>query len=84
MKLYFLNFLIYNVYFSVRGACGSFLFLAINFGIVVAFAIGAYFDYHATPLFAIAVNVLFFAVFLIFPDTPVYLIKKNRIVVRFS
>lgn len=64
---------------NVRGACGSFLFIAVNFGIVITFTIGAYFSYNATPLFAIAINGLFFALFLIFPETPLFLMKQNRI-----
>lgn len=70
--------------FSVRGACGSFLFLAVNFGVVIAFTLGAYCNYHVTPLFAIAINVLFVALFLVFPETPLFLMKQKRISVRVS
>lgn len=66
------------VCFSVRGACGSIMLLAVNFGMVVAFTIGTYFSYHVPPLFAIAINVLFVALFLAFHETPLFLMKQNR------
>lgn len=77
-----LNLPNFPMHFSVRGACGSFLFLAVNFGVVIAFTLGAYCNYHVTPLFAIAINVLFVALFLVFPETPLFLMKQKRISVR--
>lgn len=63
----------------VRGALGSTLLLAASFGIVIAFAIGTYFSYHATPLLAICVNALFVTMFSVFPETPIFLLKQHRI-----
>lgn len=68
---------------KVRGALGATLLLAANFGIVIAFAIGTYCGYHATPLFAIIVNALFVAMFFVFPETPIFLVKQNQIQVHF-
>lgn len=65
----------------VRGALGSSLVVAGNFGIVVAFAIGTYINYHATPIIAIILNGLFFAIFASYPETPQFLLKQNQILV---
>lgn len=67
----------------VRGALGSLLLLGANFGIVVAFAIGTYLGFLATPLFAIAINALFIALFSVLPETPLFLVKTDQIQVNF-
>lgn len=67
--------------FRVRGALSASLLLASNFGIVIAFAIGTYHSFHSThstALFAMTVNALFVALFLVFPETPIFLLKNNR------
>lgn len=63
----------------VRGALGSSLLLGANFGIVIAFAIGTYLGFLATPLFAIATNACFVAMFSVLPETPLFLVKNNQI-----
>lgn len=68
---------------SVRGALSSTLMLTGNLGILAAFVIGTYSSYFATPMFAIVMNVLFVIMFSFFPETPLFLMKENKIRVCF-
>lgn len=45
----------------------------------IAFAFGAYLDYKTTPIFGIVLAVLFAILFSFFPETPQFLVKRNRI-----
>lgn len=68
--------------FSVRGALGSILILIINFAILLTFIMGTYCDYFTTPKFVIALTVLFFALFISFPESPLFLMKQNKVEVN--
>lgn len=46
---------------------------------VIAYVLGAYFDYYTSPKFAAALAVLYGVLFFFFPETPLYLLKQNKI-----
>lgn len=67
--------------FRIRGAlCGT-LVLSGHIGVVISFALGAYSTYISYPIFAIATSILFIVIFVFFPETPVFLLKQNKIAV---
>lgn len=43
--------------------------------------LGAYCDYYTSPIFAGALAAVYGLVFIIFPETPLYLLKNNEITV---
>lgn len=53
-------------------------------GIPIGFVLGAYFTYAAIPICAIAVATLFGVMFFFFPETPLFLVKQNKISVNQS
>lgn len=67
---------------SVRGTLGSITPVAGNVGVVIAFVLGTYSTYYSIPIFMIPLLVLFAIVFFIFfPETPLYLVKQDKIAV---
>lgn len=83
-------FLIIPLYLSeiasdrVRGVLGSSVVLSANIGILIALIFGNYCDFYATPKFAITLSALFMILFSFFPESPVFLIKQNRVSVSKS
>lgn len=67
---------------SVRGLLGSSMIFVCNFGILFAFVFGAYCSYSTTPIFVICICVLFLCTFYFLPETPIALLKRDRIEVR--
>lgn len=86
MRIYECNHGLLNlieiVFVSIRGALGSTAIVSANIGVVIAMALGTYFDYKATPICAILLTVLFGVIFFFFPETPIFLVKHNKISVR--
>lgn len=69
-------------FFSLRGTITSTLMLSANTGILVAFAI-SFLGYSASPVFAITTTIIFVILFVMFPETPLFLVKQNKISVNF-
>lgn len=67
---------------KIRGFLGSTVMLSWNIGLLVAFIVGDYIYCMLTPFLYVAFNVLFYVMFVRLPDSPVYLAKKGRILVR--
>lgn len=67
---------------SVRGLLGSSMIFVCNFGFLFAFVFGAHCSYSTTPIFVICVCVLFLCTFYFLPETPIALLKRDRIEVR--
>lgn len=65
--------------FSVRGTLGATLVLSENIGILLAFIVGNYCDFYATPKVGIGLAGLCGALLIFFPETPSFLMKQNRI-----
>lgn len=63
---------------KIRGQLGSFLTLYVNVGILIGFVGGTYLDYAIVPYIMIVFPVIFFCAFILMPDTPQYLLKRNR------
>lgn len=64
----------------IRGFLTTTHVLLENFGILLAYIIGAFFDFSAIPIFAISLAIL--SVFLIYyclPESPLFLVKNNKI-----
>jgi MFS family permease len=66
----------------VRGSLGSLLVFTCNFGILFGYVAGYFFDYVTSAWLFLPLPVIFFVGFLFFPETPVYLLKRNKITVR--
>lgn len=67
--------------YSIRGALSTIVSVGADFGTLLAFALGTYCNYNVTPIAAIAVTVLYAVLFLFFPETPIFLLKQNQILV---
>lgn len=78
------RFIFYNHNLSVRGRLGTMANYARNFGILMAYTVGAYFNYIIASIIHNGITLLFFATFLIAPSTPQYLLQKNQVDVRFN
>lgn len=63
---------------SVRGALGSYFQLMLTVGILYTYVIGAIADYIWLALLSGIVPVVFFITFSRVPESPTYLMKKNR------
>lgn len=50
-----------------------------NIGVVLSFILGAYCDFYVTPIVAIVLIIVFVISFSFFPESPTFLIKRNRI-----
>jgi MFS family permease len=63
---------------SVRNTLNSFFLLSVNFGTLLMFILGTYFDYTFLSYFQVYVPIAFAVVFLFFPETPYYLLKHGK------
>uniref|UniRef100_A0A8D8WUQ2 Facilitated trehalose transporter Tret1 n=1 Tax=Cacopsylla melanoneura TaxID=428564 RepID=A0A8D8WUQ2_9HEMI len=63
---------------SIRGRVGVFFDLLLCFGILWAYVWGALTSLHALNTACAAVSIVFFACFYWMPESPVYLMLKNR------
>lgn len=67
---------------SIRGLLTSSVILGSYTGIMFAFLLGAFFDYHIMPIVTIALTALFAILFYFFPESPTYLMKQNKLLVN--
>lgn len=65
--------------YSIRGTLLSALYAVENLGVLLAYIIGEYFKFYAMPLFAIILIAAFAILLLFIPESPIYLIRKNKI-----
>ena len=68
--------------YSVRGSVGSFLNIAMNFGILFSFITGPYLPYNVLPLILITFPILFTIGVTFLPNVPSYLLKSGKIQVK--
>lgn len=66
------------VYDEKRGFFASFIPLSHGTGILLGYIVGSYFDYLATPILAVILQVAFIVAFIYFPETPQFLFIKNK------
>lgn len=50
-----------------------------NFGILIAFTLGSYFDYITSSLFFTGITIIFLVAIWFVPSTPQYFLQKNQI-----
>ncbi|XP_059617699.1 uncharacterized protein LOC132262445 [Phlebotomus argentipes] len=63
---------------KVRGRLGAALIVLDNTGILVGYVIGSYMTISTFPYVVLALVAIFATTFLFFPETPYYLLLKNR------
>lgn len=61
---------------------GSFLTLFLNIGILISTVGASYLQYSVVPCVMIIFPVIFLSGFIFMPETPQFLLKKNKIEVR--
>lgn len=71
------------LFFSIRGQILNFYGLSSTFGMLIGFILGT-FNFYVTPIFVTVLLILFGIVFISFPETPLFLLKENKITVRNS
>ncbi|KAK2576978.1 hypothetical protein KPH14_011942 [Odynerus spinipes] len=64
---------------AIRGMLGSLLVFVLNIGILMAYIFGAILSFNVYSICAIIPPILYFATFLFLPETPVYLVRRNRL-----
>ncbi|XP_015111776.1 facilitated trehalose transporter Tret1 [Diachasma alloeum] len=64
---------------SIRGQLGSLLIFTLNIGIVSGYVLGTVFSYVVFASIVLTLPVIFFGLFIFMPETPIYLVRKNRI-----
>ncbi|XP_034934673.1 facilitated trehalose transporter Tret1-like [Chelonus insularis] len=64
---------------SIRGLLGTFMVFGINIGIFLAYTLGAVLSYQLFAICALIFPMIFFGCFIFLPETPTYLVRKNRI-----
>lgn len=60
---------------------GTIVSVGADLGTLMGYALGTYCDYNVTPIVAIVLTILFAVLFLFFPETPLFLVKQNKILV---
>ncbi|KAL6268737.1 hypothetical protein P5V15_001864 [Pogonomyrmex californicus] len=63
---------------SIRGMLASILVFSVNFGILLSYILGGILSFHAFPISGVIISVLFFITFTFMPESPVYLVRQNR------
>ncbi|PSN54587.1 hypothetical protein C0J52_07385, partial [Blattella germanica] len=63
---------------SIRGTLGSFLLLFVNSGMLMSYVIGAFISYHGFAILGCIFPILYLGAFYWLPETPVFLITKDR------
>ncbi|XP_006617438.1 facilitated trehalose transporter Tret1-like [Apis dorsata] len=64
---------------GIRGMLGSLLVFILNGGILLAYIIGAILSYRWFAIAMLIFPLFYIALFVFVPETPVYLIRRNRI-----
>lgn len=62
-----------------RGMLGSLLLFMLNFGILLAYIFGAILSFQAFAIFITVLPVLFLGGIFFLPETPVYLVHRNKL-----
>ena len=64
---------------GIRGMLGSLLVFILNGGILLGYIIGAILSYRWFAIVMLILPLFYIASFVFVPETPVYLIRRNRI-----
>jgi len=63
---------------SIRGMLASILIVSVNVGILVAYILGGIMSFRALPVAVIALILLYLITFVFMPESPLYLVRRNR------
>lgn len=63
---------------SIRGTLGTFFQLQVTIGILVTFIVGGFASYLVLASVSLAVPIVWFAAVFFLPETPVFLLKRQR------
>ncbi|XP_055304889.1 facilitated trehalose transporter Tret1-like isoform X2 [Sitodiplosis mosellana] len=61
----------------IRGRLGSLLMLSVTIGILFGFIAGTYLTYYLVPKIFLPLPIVFFVLFIFFPETPQYFIQRK-------
>ncbi|KAG7213790.1 hypothetical protein KM043_003010 [Ampulex compressa] len=64
---------------SVRGMLGSLLVFVLNIGVLLSYIFGAILSFRVFAMCALLLPLVYLVAFLFLPETPVYLVRKNRL-----
>ncbi|XP_076629381.1 facilitated trehalose transporter Tret1 [Colletes latitarsis] len=64
---------------EIRGMLSSLLVLLLNGGILLGYILGALFSFRVFAIIAFAISLFYFVFVLFLPESPVYLIRRNRL-----
>lgn len=64
---------------SIRGTLGSYFQLMLTIGILITYTLGTFMSMRILSIVSSIVPLIFCCIFLIMPETPVYLLKKGHL-----
>ncbi|XP_076672749.1 facilitated trehalose transporter Tret1 [Andrena cerasifolii] len=64
---------------AIRGMLGSLLVLILNGGVLFVYVLGALCSFRVVAIVAFTLPLLYLAFFIFVPESPVYLIRRNRL-----
>lgn len=70
--------------YRIRGRLGSLLMLSVTIGILFGFIAGTYLTYYLVPKIFLPLPIVFFVLFIFFPETPQYYIKRKSFDVMYK
>lgn len=71
-----------SIFSRIRGTLGSLLLVCSNIGLLISFVVGTYVDYSLFPRIMIVLPFIFLISFYFLPETPQYLLQKDKVKVR--
>nr|XP_012217469.1 PREDICTED: facilitated trehalose transporter Tret1-like [Linepithema humile] len=63
---------------SIRGLLGTVMIFSINVGILIVYILGGILSFRSFAMVALTVPVLYLIAFAFMPESPVYLVRQNR------
>ncbi|XP_067009742.1 facilitated trehalose transporter Tret1 [Anabrus simplex] len=78
------SFVVSNMYVrdiaedNIRGSLSSQIVLFGNLGLLVAYTLGTVFSYELVSIISVPIPCIFLAVFYFLPETPIYLLRKEK------
>lgn len=63
---------------GIRGMLGSLVIFLLNSGLLFGYILGALLSYRLFSIAMLMLPLLYFALFVFMPETPVYLVRRNR------
>lgn len=64
---------------SIRGLLASVMVFAINSGILLSYVLGSILSIHVLAITLLAIPILYLVAFIFIPESPVYLMRQNRL-----